>query len=167
MSADPLRGRGVASAPSSTAADAGLIAAISVVRNAHPELFWGGWWSYRFPHPCGLEQGRAAMTSLWGVGQFRRALVLIEGATRTKGVNRNVPTYGWKHKAERLHRANNGKDDGSDCYVGEGSFIAAAYATGLLVKRVDEVWTFVNLSGKSIDYASLLRICAALDGGGR
>ncbi len=124
--------------------DDALCMAISAIRDAHPTLTWAGWWTPRYPHPCGFAQCRADMTAPWGIGQFRRALAFIEATPRTIVVNRKINTYAWKHRAERLHEVKVGF---GDYYVGEGMFIAAAFASGLLVKP-SSFDTFVNLSGR-------------------
>jgi hypothetical protein len=133
---------------SSAAADELLTAHIEQVRSANPDLWWGGWWNPTHPHPDGLLHCRDAMTSAWGKGQFRRALAFIEQAPRTRGINPNVSCYGWKHRAERMHRLSGAEHHYDDYYVGEGMFIAAAIASGLLIRRRDG-FTYVNLSSRA------------------
>jgi hypothetical protein len=107
------------------------------VLEAQPLLSWRGWWSDWNDRnkPSGtLERVRWETLDEHGVAQFRRAMAFLEVAPRTKSLNRRHVTYGWKHAAERWTRASmGGRYDAY--YIGEGSFIAACIASGMLVKR--------------------------------
>ena len=148
---EPDNGQIVDAVPRSTDSDAILAAAITAVLAAYPDLWWGGWGDRPIPVGDSLEGCRREMTQPHCIEQVRRALKLIEQAKRTKTVSRQISTYAWKHRAERLYRVNTG-DDWVDYYVGEGAFIAAAIMSGLTVKRTR--WgTLTNLSRKSFDYS--------------
>ena len=89
---------------------------------------------------------RAEMTSPRCVTQFLRAARFIEQAPPSRRINRRRSTYGWKHVAERFHKA---MDPSGDCYVGEGMFILAARAMGLMVHVDRHEDTYVNLSERA------------------
>ncbi|PZP44563.1 MAG: hypothetical protein DI601_12290 [Azospirillum brasilense] len=89
---------------------------------------------------------RAEMTSSRCVAQFLRAARFIEQAPPSRRINRRRSTYGWKHVAERFHKA---MDPSGDCYVGEGMFILAARAMGLMVHVDRHEDTYVNLSERA------------------
>ncbi|ONG56981.1 hypothetical protein BKE38_05145 [Pseudoroseomonas deserti] len=67
-----------------------------------------------------------------GVAQVLRAAEFIAVAPRRATVNLRRSCYGWKHVAERWHKA---RFPGKDYYIGEGSFLVACWAMGVLVKR--------------------------------
>jgi hypothetical protein len=113
----------------------------------HPTLWWGGWWTPQLEQqsPPGTSGRRRRETvSESGLAQFRRALTFLEVAPRNKSINRRHVTYGWKHCAERWARANS-EGNYETYYVGEGSFIAACIASGMLIKR-EERGTYTNLA---------------------
>ena len=89
---------------------------------------------------------RAEMTSPRCVAQLLRAARFIEQAPPSRIVNPRRSTYGWKHVAERFHKA---MDPSGDCYVGEGMFILAARAMGLMVHVDRHEDTYVNLSERA------------------
>ena len=89
---------------------------------------------------------RAEMTSPRCVTQFLRAARFIEQAPPSRRINRRRSTYGWKHVAERFHKA---MDPSGDCYVGEDMFILAARAMGLMVHVDRHEDTYVNLSERA------------------
>jgi hypothetical protein len=126
------------------APDAGALARILI---DNPTLSWRGWWSRRHDNnepPGTLERVRRESLDEFGLAQFRRAMAFLEAAPRTMSINRRHGTYGWKHCAERWTRSTNGGDH-VDYYVGEGSFIAAAIASGMTLRRGD-YGTYTNLS---------------------
>jgi hypothetical protein len=117
-----------------------------------PDLWWGGIWSdwHRANRPPGaLEEERAKFLTPWGLNQFLRAEVFIGQAPRTKGINAKRSSYRWKHDVERFHRID--RPD-ADVYTGEGAFIAAALAAGLIVKRTRGGRHYVNLSEKAVPH---------------
>jgi hypothetical protein len=114
--------------------------AISAIRQAAPCLAWQG---FVAPNAHSFEQDRKSMMQPWCVGQFLRAAKWLDQAPRRATVNHQKSTYGWKHTAERWHRE---RDPEHDYYIGNGMFIAAAYALGLRVARCERgPNAFVNL----------------------
>ena len=71
------------------------------------------------------------MLSRWEVEQFAGALAFLDGVQPLKSLNRRRTSYGWKHVAERWHKAR-----GNPCYVSNGMFIAAALARGFRIERL-------------------------------
>ncbi|WP_424138183.1 hypothetical protein [Roseomonas chloroacetimidivorans] len=136
---------------------------IQAALDADPLLWWGGIFDWAFERRRGDLHGqspeeryavrREGTLIESGVGQVLRAAEFIEWAPRIKSVNRARGTYGWKHVAERFHKA---RDPEANYYVGEGAFIIAARAMGLTVAP-DSIWHFrVNLSEKAATEARRL-----------
>jgi hypothetical protein len=113
----------------------------------NPSLSWRGWWGRRneISEPPGtLERVRGETQGEFGLAQFSRAMGFLEIAPRTKGLNRRHCAYGWKHRVEAWARSIN-PSRGQDYYCGEGCFIAACLASGLLIQR-GGLATYVNLA---------------------
>jgi len=113
----------------------------------NPTLSWRGWWSWWHDNnepPGTLKRVRQESLDDCGLAQFRRARLFLQVAPRTKSINRRHVTYGWKHCAERWTRASNDVPY-ADYYIGEGSFIAAAIASGMTIHR-NRYDTYTNLS---------------------
>ena len=113
----------------------------------HPTLSWRGFWirwNDRNEPPGTLERVRRETLDEYGLAQYRRAMAFLKTAPRIKTLNRRHATYGWKHAAERWTRAST-EDRYVDYYVGEGSFIAACIASGLLIRR-EKFGTYTNLA---------------------
>lgn len=138
-------------------------AVIQAALDADALLWWGGIFDWDFERRRGDQHGqspeeryairREGTIHESGVGQVLRAAEFIDWAPRTKSLNRHRGTYGWKHVAERFHKS---AIPGENYYVGEGAFIIAARAMGLIVAR-DSVWHFrVNLSEKAATEARRL-----------
>lgn len=130
------------------------LAALRRVLSANPDLSWRGWWTdWDAAHepPGTLARLRQQTLTEYGVSQFSRAIGFLEGAPRTKQVNRHHTSYGWKHRAEARVSAINECCRPGDrpryrhCYVGDGAFIAACLASGLIIERRGRA-TYVNLS---------------------
>jgi hypothetical protein len=122
------------------------VSVIEMYRAQDVHLHWGGHWNgydMRRSGPERLAERRAEMTGEWGVAQVLRAARFIDQAPRIKGVNKRRSTYGWKHVAEGFFKNQN---PGEDYYVGEGSFLIAAWAMGLLVKMDTDGTHWVNLA---------------------
>jgi hypothetical protein len=126
--------------------EANPIPVIEHYRAAYPWLHWGGFSNAADVQRMGREEfdgRRREMTEASGVGQVLRAARFIDQAPRIKGLNPKRSTYGWKHVAERCFQ---NLTPGQDYYVGEGSFLIAAWAMGLTVKRDQHGFHRVNLS---------------------
>jgi hypothetical protein len=125
--------------------DADVVGIVSRYRDEYPMLHWGGMSSdtdiVRMGRP-GFEERRAEMTGAFGIGQVLRAARFIDQAPRIKSLNMRRSTYGWKHVVERHCKTETGKD----YYVGEGSFLIAAYALGLVVRQANGGGHYINLS---------------------
>lgn len=82
------------------------------------------------------ERRREAYESNWSVDQFELAMIFLSKQGKVKTVNRDMSSYGLKHRAERLSRGFGMFEHLGD-YVSNGMFIAASYAAGFIVKRID------------------------------
>lgn len=144
-------GRAVACPRTLTDLEADPLAVIAEGREADPFLSWKG---IIRPIDRVIDRDatarhaarRAEMTSSRCVAQLLRAARFIEQAPPSRIVNPRRSTYGWKHVAERFHKA---MDPAGDCYVGEGMFILAARAMGLVVHVDRHEDTYVNLSERA------------------
>lgn len=126
--------------------EANPIPVIEAHRDANPWLHWGGIGSsYDVDRigPDAFAKRRQDMTSEYGVAQVLRAARFINQAPRTRTLNKRRSTYGWKHVAER-HFQNLAHS--RDYYIGEGSFLVAAWAMGLLVKADHDGTHWVNIA---------------------
>lgn len=140
------------------------ISVVQAALEADPLLWWGGMFDWAYERRRGDQHGQSAeeryairregtLIADSGVGQVLRAAEFIDWAPRTKYVNRARGTYGWKHVAERFHKC---AELGANYYVGEGAFIIAARAMGLIVSP-DHIWHFrVNLSERAATEANRL-----------
>jgi hypothetical protein len=131
----------------------------AVIREAlewHPDLWWGGLFSWSYEHRRGVVDGtspggrltmrREATLDERSVGQLIRAAEFIAWAPRIKSLNRSRASYGWKHVAERFRKL---KRPDADYYVGEGMFIIAARAMGLTLSGNGYDHYYVNLSERA------------------
>jgi hypothetical protein len=117
---------------------------LRTVLEQHPTLTWRGWWTRWHDNnerTTTFAQARAETVDKHGLGQFGRALEFVDRAPLLRRVNRRRSTYGWKHVAERFH----GHPRNRVAYIGEGSFIAACLARGLMIRR-SEFGTYVNIA---------------------
>lgn len=133
-------------------------AVIDQVREAHPDLHWGGIGLNGIDLESGVAREarhkaklaklvteRARMTSESAVQQFLRACRYIDATPRTVTPDWSHGTYGWKHQAERY-----GQMQGwQQVYVPEGMFITAAIAMGLAVVKPMGSYCSVNLSAEA------------------
>lgn len=91
-----------------------------------------------------LAYRRDMLTSA-SVDEFMRACEYLEQAGRRDTVNKTCTSYGWKHEAERFHKA---RGPGNP-YVANGMFIAAALHLGFLVKPIkDSPNAYVNIASE-------------------
>lgn len=111
------------------------VAVIEHYKGLEPRIYWGGMADAFYMRTYGqtaLDINRAEMTQPKGIAQVLRAAEYLEGAPRRATVNPKRSTYGWKHVAEHWHK---GRSPAEDYYIGEGSFILACWAMGVVVKR--------------------------------
>ncbi|MFT8245212.1 hypothetical protein [Roseomonas sp. BN140053] len=137
---------------------ANALAIIERHRDEEPMLYWGGLYDMRENRQRACRDGltaeerlaklRAEMTEAWPVAQLIRAAEFIAQAPRIASMNRKRGSYGWKHVAERFHKA---RDRSADYYVGEGMFIIAAKAMGLRMEQpIGHQHFRFNLSERSV-----------------
>ena len=123
--------------------------ALAGVLDRESFLSWRGFWERRHDVtelPGTLERIRSETLEPDGLAQFSRALSFLDVAPRIRALNRSHGTYGWKHAAERWHRA--GSAPYADYYIGEGSFIAACVVSGMTIYR-GRYATLTNLSQRA------------------
>ncbi len=107
-----------------------------------PSLYWGGFWSERFPNGMSLAKARAqTIDPAIGLSQFKRAKAFLAITPRNRHISYEHSTYLWKHRAEDYAKR---VSPGEDPYVGEGAFIAALIAAGMPVKTTPR-GTFTDL----------------------
>ena len=111
--------------------------AIQAVLNREPALSAGGLRSHDRrlsvrENAANFSASREAMLKAGSVEQFVRAVAYLQTKEQSKAVSRKATSYGYKHDAERYHRA---EAPGDDPYVANGMFIAAALHLGFTVKR--------------------------------
>lgn len=97
---------------------------------------------------------REAYNDDWAADQFELALIFLSRQKRTKSFNRQVGSYGLKHRAEDLSRAF-GLFTYLGNYVSNGMLLAAAFAAGFSVKRVadDSYNAYLNVSMQTVNAA--------------
>lgn len=100
------------------------------------------------------ERRREAYEDDWAADQFELALIFLFRQKRIKSVNRQIGSYGLKHRAEDLSRAF-GLFTHLGNYVSNGMLVAAAYAAGFSVKRVayDSYNAHLNISMQTVNAA--------------
>lgn len=133
------------------------LALLATILDQNPLLSWRGFWGWWHDQnePAGtLDRVRKETLDDYGVGQFRRAMAFLAVAPKTRALNREHGTYGWKHCAERWWRTE--VDSKGDYYIGEGAFIAACHAHGMTVRR-----------GKYANYTNLSALAWSLGERGR
>jgi hypothetical protein len=115
----------------------GELSEIAAVLALQPELSANGFRAF-FPRLSREEEAdafqasRAAMTQARYVEQFARAVTFLSTKQKATTVSRKRTSYGYKHDAERFHKA---ADPDGNPYVANGMFIAAALHLGFKIKR--------------------------------
>jgi hypothetical protein len=139
-----LRERGGADLPYDTLSEAVVRTkfadsrtAIEAVMDREPALCANGLRSYDrrlslADNTANFQRWRQEMLEAHCVEQFIRAVAYLETREKSKTVTRSATSYGYKHDAERFHRA---AAPGEDPYIANGMFIAAALHLGFMVKR--------------------------------
>jgi hypothetical protein len=130
-------GDGVMNLGSMTLADlqANPLAAIRLCMEKEPLLYWGGVADAFYLKQYGRDAlviNRQELEGPKGVAQVLRAAEFLAVAPRRVTLNTQRSAYGWKHVAEKWHKI---ASPGEDYYIGEGSFVLACWAMGVLVKR--------------------------------
>lgn len=99
-----------------------------------------------------VERRREAYDGDWAADQFELALIYLSRQNRIKSLNRQMGTYGLKHRAENLSRSF-GLFTHLGNYVSNGMLIAAAYAAGFTVKRsaYDSYNAHLNISMQTVN----------------
>ena len=114
--------------------------AIEAVRAAYPSLGWHGFGLKNIPAATPKERAatfhvfRREMTELGQMEEFRRACDFLATVRRSKNINRDLDSYGWKNVAERWCAK---RHPGDDSYISNGMLIAAALALGFQVIPID------------------------------
>lgn len=99
-----------------------------------------------------MERRLEACEDDWAADQFELALIFLSRQKRINSLNRQMGSYGLKHRAENLSRAF-GLFTHLGNYVSNGMLIAAAYSTGFTVKRVafDSYNAHLNISMQTVN----------------
>jgi len=99
-----------------------------------------------------MERRREAYEGDWAADQFELALIFLSRQNRIKSLNRQMGSYGLKHRAENLSRTF-GLFTHLGNYVSNGMLIAAAYATGFTVKRsaFESYNAYLNISMQTVN----------------
>lgn len=152
-----LRDRDVAVAPATlSTAVAGMKLgaakrAIEAVLERMPDLSANGYrtWSRDRTGPenkLDFESSRRDLLHPRSFEEFVRAQAFLETRQKSRNVSRARTSYGYKHEAERFHKA---AKPGSDTYISNGVFLAAAEHLGFKLKR--DGWgpnAFINIAAE-------------------
>lgn len=100
------------------------------------------------------ERRREAYEDDWSADQFELGLIFLSRQKRIKSLNRQMGSYGLKHRAEDLSRAF-GLFTELGNYVSNGMLLAAAYSAGFTVKRsaFDSYNGHLNISMQTVNSA--------------
>ncbi|MGV1793555.1 hypothetical protein [Rhizobium sp. A37_96] len=100
------------------------------------------------------DRRREAYEDDWAADQFELALIFFSRQKKIKSLNRQIGSYGLKHRAEDLSRAF-GLFTHLGNYVSNGMLLAAAYTVGFSVKRVayDSYNAHLNISMQTVNAA--------------
>lgn len=97
------------------------------------------------------ERRREAYEDAWSANQFELAWIYLSRQDRIATINRQIGSYGLKHRAEGLSR-NFDLFKHLGNYVSNGMLIAAAYAHGFTVKPIahDNYNAYFNISMRTV-----------------
>lgn len=97
------------------------------------------------------ERRREAYEDDWSADQFELAWIYLSRQDRIASINRQIGSYGLKHRAEGLSR-NFELFNHLENYVSNGMLIAAAYAHGFTVKPIahDNYNAYLNISMRTV-----------------
>lgn len=97
------------------------------------------------------ERRREAYEDNWSADQFELAWIYLSRQDRIATINRQIGSYGLKHRAEGLSR-NFDLFKHLGNYVSNGMMIAAAYAHGFTVKPIghDNYNAYFNISMRTV-----------------
>lgn len=101
-----------------------------------------------------MERRSEAYDGGWAADQFELALIFLSRQQKIKSLNRQMSSYGLKHRAENLSRGF-GMFTHLGNYVSNGMLIAAAYATDFTVRRLafDSYNAYLNISKQTVKAA--------------